>query len=137
MIISGCTIGWDEKRNISLRPVSDNSTWAATVENAATIWNNKLDCGFVFVISPTGDHPVELVPVDNWDKPQFLGYLDGDHIRIKDGLPVFGTQQVLLHELGHALGSDHIEGRQSIMNASIWVEITDEDVKVFREILEC
>lgn len=110
--------------------------FARYVEGAAGHWNRLLverGCEPPFAMGPEG-HAIVLVPSDAWEYGSRDGYTDGDEIRLAGN--TVPPQALLLHELGHAIGLDHVEGR-SIMSEPIGLGIYPSDVEAAASAMGC
>lgn len=149
--LGGCDPAWDPDRTMVLVPQSAEDRWPAVVIEAAAAWNDVLRdaCGReAFLVSEVriadpGEHAVALVSADRWDMPGLSAYVDGPHVRVRDGLDAqYGDGYelaALTHELGHGLGLSHVEGRPSIMGSRLGLDtaMTSEDVDMATGELGC
>lgn len=125
VLLTGCGLQWDDVPgavlNPSVRPTSGMSLddWNASVTRAATEWNDamtELGCAAPFALSfvTSGAHPVRLVPEaewiwdDGWDGTTTPDGGGGPPGAIEVKASTSDKHAVLLHELGHALGLDHL-----------------------------
>lgn len=109
-------IVFDPCSPIQLTIVDATTQEAAAVEEAVTMWQSVTPTGLVVAAEATNEQPVLPVRFEA-AAPMFYGiYRDerGD-IVINHSLE-YGYGVVIAHELGHAMGLDHISGRTSVMN---------------------
>jgi Matrixin len=142
---SACTdIGWEGDIH-TLVPQGARSTWPDSIQRAAGAWSDRLErvCQRrVFIvteprIASESEHPVQLIAPEKWDQPKLGAYTTDRLIRVKDAYDDLTEQRILMHELGHALGADHVTDRPSIMNDSVQSDITREDVAMIAELAGC
>jgi hypothetical protein len=153
-LATGCvTDGWDDVPNAQVRPESrdpavSGAQWRAEVTAAVDEWAALLaerGCEAPFVVSTdsVGDHPVRLIANADWDGDKVDGRTWSDaptqppgSIEIRGGMGRPGKEiswrrDVLMHELGHALGLGHADRELafSIMTPTFSTsEVTADDV---------
>lgn len=115
--------------------------WSVQVIKAASKWDVALepcqDMGLAIGVV-AGGHPIRLVPMGSMDA---VGTYDGERILVLDGLTEW-TEGVIMHEMGHALGLDHVPESvdpHSVMNPSTEMnqEISEGDVMRARSLFGC
>jgi hypothetical protein len=136
LLTSGCYILEPFQWDVPNAPVSARALdpahqeeWHTMLSNAVDNWNGFLQanyhCELPFRLVTSGGNEARLVPPDQWDNgPEAVGMEWRGHIEVEErrnadgvlGLP--GNDSVILHELGHALGLQHVPlaERLSIMN---------------------
>lgn len=139
----GCaasSVQWDDVPTATIEAHAApalQADFAHYVEAAAGHWNRLLverGCEPAFVIG-TGGHVVTLIPSASWGYGTRDGYTDADEIQLAgDAMP---PQALLLHELGHAIGLDHVSGERSIMTEPIGQGIYPRDVDAAAESMGC
>ena len=152
LISAGC-VGWDDVPGASVRAVavdSDQAAWEDAVGAAVDAWGDALaavGCERPFVLSDEG-HEVRLVPDSEWtNNPHWSGKtwpsspLDHGRIEIRQGHSGSETyRRELLHELGHAIGLQHmtVEGGPAIMIPTTdLADLTTRDVTAAACVLGC
>ncbi len=107
------------------------------VELAAGRWNRLLverGCEPAFVVGAEG-HAITLVPTAAWGYGERDGWTDEEQINVVgDAIP---PEQLLLHELGHAIGLGHVDGEKSIMSEPIGLGIYPRDVEAAASVMGC
>lgn len=131
LVSVGCVGGPPEPWGEGDVSVSGDQTFSDTVVRAVSRWDLALypRCGrMVIRIVPRGGHPVEQVRAEDWGSARgdasVGGFFDGDRIAIQGGLPE-GTEELLVHELGHSLGLHHIPWQQDLDSVMFPVIVID------------
>ncbi len=139
ILLAACDNSWGPGSEITA--TCHDPKWTLQVEKAASVWNSIPGCGELLFVVPFGGHPVELYDGHDWDD-SVGGRFDGDSARVRINLGIWEFP-VLVHELGHALGLDHVSEEDdpySIMNPSagpIDGALSQGDIKRSREIFGC
>lgn len=165
-ILSGCTgVGWQVpvRLHASADDASKVELWTGHVQKAAFLWDNLLlshGCDIPFY--PVDDvgpqnlptYQVRLVPNSIWHdedsagiwseegivvRSDYYGNPLGPTVSVVNGETLYLADAVILHELGHALGFEHIpeSKRISIMNPHSASIITEEDVLEAMKLIGC
>ncbi len=121
LALAACDSSWGY--GTVIRPVPDEPRWRTQVTLAAEQWNEALglcqrDFGPALSVQSVG-HPVRLVK--DIERKDAAGVFTGEDIQIKEDLKEWELP-VLVHELGHSLGFDHVTEESdpdSIMNPTI------------------
>lgn len=161
VVLPACELQWDDVPGAELRPVAepgallDSIEWEGFVMEAASVWNTKLvaiGCPAPFSSDSVerGGHAVRLVPDAEWTEPVFVAYTTGDdptgagEIAVSDRIGPSHLSMILQHEMGHAIGLDHIEPNTepTIMLARSnttdpQIDATDRDVAAAAIALGC
>lgn len=116
---------WHDIPLVTLTPTVfgvDAAAWEYAVADAAEDWEQILrnvDCEVTFAVA-TGGHEVCGWAVKEWPFPTHwmgvTGYGAHESIDVIAELDTPRLHQTLMHELGHAMGLEHVEGRTSVMN---------------------
>lgn len=140
-LLGGCDARWDLPASIT--PKAEPSAlaeWSVYVEEQMDVWNNVLmerGCDPPFHLGDEG-YSVILVPRDKWTADGYVGFQHYDSIEVcGPSVGVVPKSGTLLHELGHALGLEHVSGRPSLMNPIPQKELMPGDVDYAAEILGC
>ncbi len=130
LLLAACDNSWGY--GATIKPVPDEPRWRAQVIAGAEAWNAALStCDGPSLIVRSDGHPVELSDGEGLS-PEISGRFNGDSVLVREGLGEWELP-VLIHELGHALGFEHVSEEcdpDSIMNPTIGKDdtITDGDV---------
>lgn len=128
---------WHDVPRFALHPIAedvDAATWGQAVADAADRWRVELaavGCEVRIELADDG-HEVRGWTEAAWPFPSF--WLGSTTFGANESMDVVGDlasdkrEQVLMHEMGHALGLPHVEDRPSLMNPRAG-ELTDEDVE--------
>lgn len=134
VLSTGCVDEWFFP-NAVLTPVANDeleTQWREVVDRAALQWNIRLQslgCEAPFVVGDGGNEVI-LVPRARWSHgDSVVGLQTDDTLEIRGDSPTT-VSSVLMHEMGHAMGLDHVDRseRPSVMNAIAAPSIYDEDV---------
>lgn len=145
LLATACDTTW----NVPEAPVTPRSApdqleaWTLRVQTDIDTWADALaELGCTtppFVLSPVGSgYDVTLVPRADWTDSDHVGFQHADGIDIRsrtDGSPPTGG--TLLHELGHAMGLDHVVGRASVMNEIGAPRLMPGDAEAAMAVLGC
>jgi len=110
--LTGCaeSVAWDK----GVRPVAapgSSAAFTARVDAAVLLWQQTLGCGDVFS-GATGTGPVYEKPESEFAAMNLGRTVSGetwpDRVWINSARPEL-EDEVLVHELGHVLGLDHVE----------------------------
>lgn len=143
VLLACCSDSWGYE-DVALVPQSGRVSWPDDVRRAADVWNDALEVACerrIFHvtevrIADADEHPIQLIPAERWDRPGLGGYIEDQKIRVRDGYDRDVEQMILVHELGHALGLEHVNDRPSIMNRS-GGPFTPEDVAEVADLAGC
>jgi hypothetical protein len=101
----------------------------------------------LIMIKVSADYP-DIMIMDNIKKTTTLGYYDGKNALpyialVSDRLDGFNYKEVVLHELGHSLGLEHVDGEEGMLTLMYpYVDlgsdvITDKDLEQFCKLYHC
>ena len=108
----------------------------------------KIDVEHALIfIKVSADYP-DIIIMDNIKKTTTLGYYDSKSALpyialVSDRLDDFNYKEVVLHELGHSLGLEHIEGEEGMLTLMYpYVDlgsdhITEKDLEQFCKLYHC
>lgn len=142
VMLAGCDITWSVPY-APVVPVAEPAhadAWLERIVKDVDMWNSLLverGCEPPFVLSDAG-YEIYLVPRAQWQDGIHIGMQNADSIEVRssvDGTPPPGG--TLMHELGHALGMDHVFGRPSLMNEIGAPGIMPGDVDLAAEVMGC
>lgn len=155
LLLTGCSLNfnaWD----VGKRPVAAEGSipeWTFRVDAAADMWSARLGeagCNVHPFDGSAGTGPVYLLPKEEFDT--FDNSAGNNGLTWSDRINILGTASdmkdsdfgvgTLAHELGHALGLDHIsidEDPRSIMHPKTdgLTEPDARDVEMVMDILGC
>lgn len=122
LLLGGCVIEPDPWGRSDLT-VQGSPEFHGAVAEAVEVWDLALypRCGTVFRIVEEDGRPLIEVPRAQWQEPVKMAYFNGDHIVVRAEL-TYWTASITAHELGHALGLDHVsktEDPESLMHAIV------------------
>ena len=136
---------WHDVPRFAVKPIAvdvDQASWNDAVAAAGDRWRVELaavGCESRIELADDG-HEVRGWTEAAWPFPtNWIGsttFGANESIDVVGDQPADRREQVLMHEIGHALGLQHIEGRPSLMNPRAG-ELTDEDVEMAAAALGC
>jgi len=110
--------------------------------------HDKVDVEHALImVKVSADYP-DIIIMDNIKKTTTLGYYDSKSVLpfialVQDRLDDFNYKEVVLHELGHSLGLEHVDGEKGMLTLMYpYVDlgadhITQTDLEQFCELYHC
>jgi hypothetical protein len=133
VVLVGCVPDIDG----DITPVSDNHSliWREDVARAISVIAEAVyPCETPFRIVDDG-FKIRLIEKTHWTHGTNVGFFDHESVDIRateNGFPPSGG--ILLHELGHMLGLEHISDRRSVMNEIAAPRLMIGDAAMFAKV---
>jgi hypothetical protein len=118
--------------------------WVAEMQKGVTAWNRSkcLDTKLVQSCQPNSNcvtvsgAPESIVEADgNFDAVESRGFTIGGHIDYSSSLTGGAKTNVVIHEMGHAVGLAHRETEDVLMNEDTYDDVFDPDPIDYQNLL--